>query len=143
MPKLEDLHKEWAALSRADLSFPISFLFRFQAKPNPAAEHCEDIFEMKAMHLYFVQRMPATQCPYVGEPREVISFCDASWGLDSVSGAIIIYRGVASNSFQGSRRFQLYHLLRLKSFPLLKQPRKWCPLECCCKQLFRESPLIL
>ena len=71
--KLEDLHKEavkkfaeepltgaaeqryrrvlgqlaWAALSRADLSFPISFLSRFQAKPNPAAEHCmRDIFEM-------------------------------------------------------------------------------------------------
>ena len=27
----------WAASSRADPSFPISFLFRFQAKPNPAA----------------------------------------------------------------------------------------------------------
>ena len=64
MPKLEDVHKEyvkkfgeepltekgiqryrrvlgqlaWAALSRADLSFPISFLSRFQAKPNPAGE---------------------------------------------------------------------------------------------------------
>ena len=62
MPRLEDVHKEsvkkfgedpltekgeqrhrrvlgqlaWAALSRADLSFPISFLSRFQAKPNPA-----------------------------------------------------------------------------------------------------------
>ena len=70
MPKLEDLHKEavkkfgeepltgaaeqryrrvlgqlaWAALSRADLSFPISFLSRFQAKPNPAAEHCMRTF---------------------------------------------------------------------------------------------------
>ena len=120
MPKLEDLHKEavkkfgekpltgaaeqryrrvlgqlaWAALSRADLSFPISFLSRFQAKPNPAAEHCMRTFlKWLAMHLHFVQRMPATQCPYVGEPREVISFCDASWGLDSVSGAIIIYKG--------------------------------------------------
>ena len=120
MPKLEDLHKEavkkfseepltgaaeqryrrvlgqlaWAALSRADLSFPISFLSRFQAKPNPAAEHCMRTFlKWLAMHLHFVQRMPATQCPYVGEPREVISFCDASWGLGSVSGAIIIYKG--------------------------------------------------
>ena len=65
MPKLEDVHKEavkkygeepltgaaeqryrrvlgqlaWAALSRTNLSFPISSLSRFQAKPNPAAEH--------------------------------------------------------------------------------------------------------
>ena len=64
MPKLEDVHKEAvkkygeepltgaagqryrrvlgqlaAALSRANLSFPISSLSRFQAKPNPAAEH--------------------------------------------------------------------------------------------------------
>ena len=126
MPKLEDLHKEavkkfgeepltgaaeqryrrvlgqlaWAALSRADLSFPISFLSRFQAKPNPAAEHCMRTFlKWLAMHLHFVQRMPATQCPYVGEPREVISFCDASWGLDSVSGAIIIYKGCCIKFF--------------------------------------------
>ena len=107
MPKLEDLHKEavkkfgeealtgaaeqryrrvlgqlaWAALSRADVSCPISFLSRFQAKSNPAAEHC-----------------------------------------------------MASNSFRGSRKSQPYHLLRLKLFPLLKQPKKWFPLECCCKQ---------
>ena len=126
MPKLEDLHKEavkkfgeepltgaaeqryrrvlgqlaWAALSRADLSFPISFLSRFQAKPNPAAEHCMRTFlKWLAMHLHFVQRMPATQCPYVGEPKEVISFCDASWGLDSVSGAIIIYKGCCIKFF--------------------------------------------
>ena len=126
MPKLEDLHKEavkkfgeepltgaaeqryrrvlgqlaWAALSRADLSFPISFLSRFQAKPNPAAEHCMRTFlKWLAMHLHFVQRMPATQCPYVGEPREVISFCDASCCLDSVSGAIIIYKGCCIKFF--------------------------------------------
>ena len=126
MPKLEDLHKEavkkfgeepltgaaeqryrrvlgqlaWAALSRADLSFPISFLSRFQAKPNPAAEHCMRTFlKWLAMHLHFVQRMPATQCPYVGEPKEIISFCDASWGLDSVSGAIITYKGCCIKFF--------------------------------------------
>ena len=81
MPKLEDLHKEavkkfgeepltsaaeqryrrvlgqlaWAALSRADLSFPILFLSCFQAKPNPAAEHCVRTFlKWLAMHLHFV-----------------------------------------------------------------------------------------
>ena len=105
MPKLEDVHKEAvkkfgeepltgaaeqryrrAALSRADLSFPISFLSRFQAKPNPAAEHCMRTFlKWLALHLHFVQRMLASQCPYAGEPKEVVSFCDASWGLDSVS----------------------------------------------------------
>ena len=52
-------------------------------------------------------------------------------------------RGLASNSFRGSRKFQLCHLLKLKSFPLLKQQKKWYPLECCCKQWFRESSLIL
>ena len=125
MPKLEDVHKEavkkfgeepltgaaeqryrrvlgqlaWAALSRADLSFPISFLSRFQAKPNPAAEHCMRTFlKWLALHLHFVQRMPASQCPYAGEPKEVVSFCDASWGLDSVS-AIIIYKGCCIKFF--------------------------------------------
>ena len=126
MPKLEDVHKEavkkfgeepltgaaeqryrrvlgqlaWAALSRADLSFPISFLSRFQAKPNPAAEHCMRTFlKWLALHLHFVQRMPASQCPYAGEPKEVVSFWDASWGLDSVSGAIIIYKGCCIKFF--------------------------------------------
>ena len=126
MPKLEDVHKEavkkfgeepltgaaeqryrrvlgqlaWAALSRADLSFPISFLSRFQAKPNPAAEHCMRTFlKWLVMHLHFVQRMPAAQCPYAGEPKEIVSFCDASWGLDSVSGAIIIYKGCCIKFF--------------------------------------------
>ena len=126
MPKLEDVHKEfvkkfgeepltekgiqryrrvlgqlaWAALSRADLSFPISFLSRFQAKPNPAAEHCMRVF-MKWLsgNLHFVQRMPAPQSPHAGESKEIVSFCEASWGLDSVSGAIFVYRGCCIKFF--------------------------------------------
>ena len=126
MPKLEDVHKEfvkkfgeepltekgiqryrrvlgqlaWAALSRADLSFPISFLSRFQAKPNPAAEQCMRVF-MKWLsgNLHFVQRMPAPQCPHAGESKEIVSFCDASWGLESVSGAILVYRGCCVKFF--------------------------------------------
>ena len=126
MPKLEDVHKEfvkkfgeepltekgiqryrrvlgqlaWAALSRADLSFPISFLSRFQAKPNPAAEQCMRVF-MKSLsgNLHFGQRMPAPQCPHAGESKEIVSFCDASWGLDSVSGAIFVYRGCCIKFF--------------------------------------------
>ena len=42
-------------------------------------------------NLHFVQRMPAAQCPHAGEPKEIVSSCDASWGLDSVSGAVLIY----------------------------------------------------
>ena len=131
MPKLEDVHKEfvkkfgeepltekgiqryrrvlgqlaWAALSRADLSFPISFLSRFQAKPNPAAEHCMRVF-MKWLsgNLHFVQRMPAPQCPHTGESKEIVSFCDASWGLDSVSGAIFVYRGCCIKFFSRKPR---------------------------------------
>ena len=126
MPKLEDVHKEyvkkfgedpltekgeqryrrvlgqlaWAALSRADLSFPISFLSRFQAKPNPAAEQCMRVFlKWLSGNLHFVERMPAAQCPHAGESKEIVSFCDASWGLDSVSGAVLIYRGCCVKFF--------------------------------------------
>ena len=105
MPKLEGVHKfyvkkfgedpltekgeqrrrvlgqlAWAALSRADLSFPISFLSRFQAKPNPAAEQCMRVFlKWLSGNPHFVQRMPAAaQCPHAGEPKEIVSFRDAS-----------------------------------------------------------------
>ena len=87
-------------LSPADLSFPICFLSRFQAKPNPAAEQCMRVFlKWLSGNLHFVQRMPAAQCPYAGEPKEIVSFCDASWGLDSVSGAILVYRGCCVKFF--------------------------------------------
>ena len=101
MPKLEDIHKEyvkkfgedpltkkaeqrhgralgqlaWAALPRADLSFPISFLSRFQAKPNPAAEQCMRVLlKWLSGNLHFVQRTPAAQCPHSGEPKEMVHF---------------------------------------------------------------------
>ena len=32
-------------------------------------------------NLHFVQRMPAAQCPHAGEPKEIVSFCDASLGV--------------------------------------------------------------
>ena len=126
MPKLEDIHKEyvkkfgedpltekgerryrrvlgqlaWAALPRADLSIPISFLSRFQAKPNPTAEQCMRVFlKWLSGNLHFAQGMPAAQCPHDGEPKEIVSFCDASWGLDSVSGAVLIYRGCCVKFF--------------------------------------------
>ena len=55
----------WAALSRADLSFPISFLSRFQAKPNPAAEQCMRVF-LKWIFLKWVSEMvdsKVVDCP--------------------------------------------------------------------------------
>ena len=160
MPKLEDVHKEyvkklgeepltekgeqryrqvlgqlaWAALSRADLSFPISFLSRFQAKPNPAAEQCMRVFlKWISGNLHFVQRMPAAQCPHAGEPKEIVSFCDASWGLDSVSGAVLIYRGCCVKFFSRKQEFQPYPQLKRRLFPLLKQLKRWFRLECCCR----------
>ena len=50
-------------------------------------------------HNHYVQRMPAAQCPYSGEAKEIVSFCDASWGLDSVSGAVLVYRGCCVKFF--------------------------------------------
>ena len=43
--------------------------------------------------------MPAPQCPHTGESKEIVSFCDASWVLDSVSGAIFVYRGCCIKFF--------------------------------------------
>ena len=86
--------------ARGGHSFPISFLSRFQAKPNPAAEQCRRVFlKWLSGNLHFVQRMPAPQCPHAGEPKEIVSFCDASWGLDSVSGAVLIYGGCCVKLF--------------------------------------------
>ena len=36
---------------------------------------------------------------HVGQPKEIVSFCDASWGIDAVSGAILIYRGFCVKFF--------------------------------------------
>ena len=115
MPRLEDVHKEsvkkygeepltekgeqryrrvlgqlaWAALSRADVSFPRSFVSRFQAKPNPAAEHFMRVFQ------YARNSVPACR-----RAKGVVSFRDAaSWGVDSVSGAILIYKGCCIKFF--------------------------------------------
>ena len=59
----------------------------------------ESLLKWLSGNLHFVQRMPAAQCPHAGEPKEIVSFCDASWGLDSVSGAVLIYRGCCVKFF--------------------------------------------
>ena len=47
----------WAALSRADLAFPVGFLSRFQSKPHVPAEICLRCFlRWLKGHLHFVQQ---------------------------------------------------------------------------------------
>ena len=129
MPRLEDLHKDaekkfenevlseqavvryrrvlgqlaWAALSRADLSFPVSFLSRFQSAPTPAAESVMRSFlKWLLSRLHYVQRFPAEEPPLLTSENVILSFCDASWSTSSVSGAVLIWSGCAIKFF--SRR---------------------------------------
>ena len=93
----------WCALSRGDLAFPISFLARFQSKPSAAAELCMRAFlKWLVTRLHYVQRMPAENPPYVGESEEIVCFCDASWSVNSVSGALLLREGYCLKFF--SRR---------------------------------------
>ena len=93
----------WCALSRGDLAFPVSFLARFQSKPSAAAELCMRAFlKWLVTRLHYVQRMPAENPPYVGESEEIVCFCDASWSVNSVSGALLLWEGYCLKFF--SRR---------------------------------------
>ena len=84
----------WAALSRADLAFPVGFLSRFQSKPHVPAEICLRCFlRWLKGHLHFVQQMPASSPPVLTEEGVVVGFGDASWNVTSVSGAVISWRG--------------------------------------------------
>ena len=77
----------WAALSRADLCFSVSYLARFQSKPSGAAEAClRALLRRLLTRLHRVQITPSPEgSPSVG-PRSVVGFCDASWNVASVSG---------------------------------------------------------
>ena len=93
----------WAALSRADLAFPVGFLSRFQSKPHVPAEIClRSFLRWLKGHLHFVQQMPASSPPVLTEEGVVVGFCDASWNVTSVSGAVISWRGCCLKCF--SRR---------------------------------------
>ena len=46
--------------------------------------------------------MPAENPPYVGESEEIVCFCDASWSVNSVSGAFLLWEGYCLKFF--SRR---------------------------------------
>lgn len=129
MPRLEELYKDaekkfegqvlseaavvryrrvlgqmaWAALSRADLSFAVSYLSRFQSSPTPIAESLmRSVLRWLLTRLHFVQRFPAEEPPLITSENVILSFCDASWSTSSVSGAILVWCGSAVKFF--SRR---------------------------------------
>ena len=54
--------------------------------------------------------------PTPGEAKEIVSFCDASWGLDSVSGAILVYRGCCVKFFSRKQEVPALPQLKLKSY---------------------------
>ena len=100
----------WAALSRADLAFPVGFLSRFQSKPHVPAEVClRSFLRWLKGHLHFVQQTPASSPPVLTEEGVVVGFCDASWNVTSVSGAVISWRGCCLKCF--SRRQEVPALL--------------------------------
>ena len=90
----------WAALSRADLCFSVSYLARFQSKPSGAAEAClRALLRWLLTRLHRVQIMPSPEgSPSVG-PRSVIGFCDASWNVASVSGGVLMFEGCCIKVF--------------------------------------------
>ena len=90
----------WAALSRADLCFSVSYLARFQSKPSGAAEAClRALLRWLLTRLHRVQIMPSPEgSPSVG-PRSVVGFCDASWNVASVSGGVLMFEGCCIKVF--------------------------------------------
>ena len=90
----------WAALSRADLCFSVSYLARFQSKPSGAAEAClRALLRWLLTRLHRVQIMPSPEgSPSVG-PRSVVGFCDASWNVASVPGGVLMFEGCCIKVF--------------------------------------------
>ena len=154
MPRLEDLYKTelakahgdqaltqraetryrkvlgmlaWAALSRADLAYATSFLARCQSKPNSAAEAC-----MRSLirwlkhgdHLHRVQRFPAETRPRVSSSDELLCWCDASWNVPSVSGAVVSYLVAHLSTSAESKSVRLCPALRLNLWLLWSLVRR-------------------
>ena len=100
MPKLEDVYKEyvkkfgeepltekgiqryrrsWSACMGSSFKGRslISHFFSLEisGQTNPAGEQCMRVFlKWLSGNLHYVQRMPAAQCPYSGEAKEIVSF---------------------------------------------------------------------
>ena len=92
----------WLALTRADLQFAVGFLARSQSNPDSRSEACIRAVLRWTLTLgNRVQRIPARWVNYhPSENTRVIDcFCDASWNLPSVSGAIICWQCNLLKSF--------------------------------------------
>ena len=92
----------WLALTRADLQFAVGFLARSQSNPDSRSEACIRAVLRWTLTLgNRVQRIPAQWVNYhPSENTRVIDcFCDASWNLPSVSGAIICWQCNLLKSF--------------------------------------------
>ena len=92
----------WLALTRADLQFAVGFLARSQRNPDSRSEACVRAVLRWVLTLGSrVQRIPARWLNYhpSSEVRVIDCFCDASWNLPSVSGAIICWQCNLLKSF--------------------------------------------
>ena len=87
----------WAALSRADLYFFVSYLARFQSKPTGAAEAC-----LRAMLRWLLTRLPRVHFSGRIAKRRTANrccFCDASWNVASVSSGVLMFQGCCMKVF--------------------------------------------
>ena len=82
----------WRGLCLELIVFFSSYLARFPSKPSGAAEAClRALLRWLLTDLRRVQIMPSLE----GSPsiRSVVSFCDASWNVASVSGRVLMFEG--------------------------------------------------
>ena len=70
--------------------------------------------------------MAAEQCPHPGN-LNIMSYCDASWNVDSVPGAVLLCRGCGAKfSAAGNRKYQPCPQLKLKSVLLNSKRDGFC-----------------
>ena len=92
----------WMALTRPDLQFVVGFLARSQQNPDSRSEDCMRAVLRWTLTLGdMVQRIPAQWVDYApsSDARTIDCFCDASWNLPSVSGAVICWQCNLLKSF--------------------------------------------
>ena len=121
----------WAALSRADLCFSVSYLARFQSKPTGAAEAClRAMLRWLLTRLHRVQTMPSPEgSPSVG-PRTVVGFCDASWNVASVSGGILMFQGCCIKVFSRKQECPALSSAEAELCAMTENSRSWCRWRC-------------
>ena len=115
----------WMALTRPDLQFVVGFLARSQSNPDSRSEDC-----MRAVLRWIltlgdrVQRISANWVDYSPSSslRVIDCFCDASWNLPSVSGAVICWQCNLLKSFSCKQKVVNCPVSFFKEPHLSKQP---------------------